>query len=79
MQTIDQIRVMNNAGVSYFNFGTQRDGRKKLFDWYMTDKLTGEQVAQLQRHGATVRGTRSEYAPEIQRAIVCFPKGWRKA
>lgn len=79
MQTMDQIRVMNNARVSYFNFGTQRNGRKKLFDWYMTDKLSADQVQQLEAAGAHVRGTRSEYAPEIQRAVVCFNKGWRKS
>jgi hypothetical protein len=74
MSYISQIRLMQSAGVSYFNYGTQRDGRKKLFDWYMTDPLSAEQKANLEKGGATIRGVKSEYAPEMQRALVCFDK-----
>lgn len=77
MSYFSQIKLMNSAGVSYYNYGTQRDGRKKLFDWYMVDTIGPEQKAMLEKCGATIRGARSEYAPELNRVLVCFDKGWR--
>lgn len=67
-----QIKLMQLAGVSYYDYGTHRVKGKKLFDWYKTDPLTEAQIEILQKGGATIRGIGSIYAPELRRALVCF-------
>lgn len=71
----NQIKIMQSAGVSYFNYGTKRNGRKKLFDWYATDPISENQKRILESGGATIRCTVSEYAPELRRVLVCFDSG----
>lgn len=70
----NQIKLMQSAGVSYYDFGTHRLNGKKLYDWYKTDSLTDRQIDILLKGGATLRGVTSEYAPELKKVLVCFDK-----
>jgi hypothetical protein len=64
------------AGVSYHDFGTIKQGKTALFNYYKCDKVTDEQLATIRQYCPDVRlkGVRSQYAPELRSVIVCFPK-----
>jgi len=64
------------AGVSYYDYGTIKQGKTALFDYYKSDKVTDEQLAIIRQYcpDVQVKGVRSEYAPELRAVIVCFPK-----
>ena len=61
------------AGVDYYDFGTVENN---LFDYFKTDKITDEQVATLRAYcpDVQIRGGRSEFAPELKRTFILFPK-----
>ena len=70
------------AGVSYHAYGTIKQGNSALFDYYKADKVTDEQLATIRQYCPDVqlKGTRSQYAPELRSVIVCFPKAaWYRA
>ena len=64
------------AGVSYHDFGTIKQGKTALFNYYKCDKVTDEQLATIRQYCPDVqlKGVRSQYAPELRSVIVCFPK-----
>lgn len=64
------------AGVSYHNFGTVTQGKQKMFDFFAVDKITTEQLEKIKQfcHDVKVIGGHSEYAPELKRVNILFPK-----
>lgn len=69
-------RELYRAGVSYHAYGTITQGKTALFDYYKADKVTDEQLEALRQYcpDVQVKGSRSEYAPELRSVLVCFPK-----
>lgn len=72
-----QVAGLNKAGFRYFDFGTlRRDGRKTA-DFYKGDTLTEfmrESLKSQFGEWVTFGTSRPEYAPEIRRAVVIFPR-----
>ena len=68
-----QVQSLNKLGVSYFEFGTIKQGRIKLYDYYKTDRLTPIQKNELIKLGCKIYKVGSTYAPEIIKAAICFP------
>lgn len=64
------------AGVSYYAYGTIKQGKTALFNYYKADKVTDAQLEALREYcpDVQVKGARSEYAPELRSVLVCFPK-----
>lgn len=63
-------------GVSYHATGTLNKNGVKLFDWYKADSITTEQKATILKWCKDARffNTCSEYAPELKKVMVAFPK-----
>lgn len=72
-----QVQLLNNMGLNYFDFGVIKQGRKKLFDYFKTDKINAAQIEVLQNAGCVIKYSRPQYAPELISALICFPKGWK--
>lgn len=72
----DAASTLYRLGVSYFNYGTVHVGKQAMYDAYQTDAVSPEQAAALMEFCPDVQivTTRSEYAPEIRRVAVLFPK-----
>jgi hypothetical protein len=75
-QAMREISIMNGLNISYFDYGLIKQGRKKLFNYYKTDKISAEQKHALEKAGCTIKGAFCEYAPEIRSVLICFPKGF---
>lgn len=69
---IKQVHIVLEAGISYYEFGTIKQGRKKLYDYYKTDKITQQQKEFLESNGAIIKLSYCQYAPEIKSALICF-------
>ena len=70
------------AGVSYFQFGTLKHGREAIFDYFTCDGVSAEQLAMLREFcpDVQVAGGHAQYAPEIKRVNILFPKAaWYRA
>jgi hypothetical protein len=67
-----QVRLILDAGLSYYDFGTIKQGRKKLYDYYKTDKITHDQKEFLESKGAIIKLSYCQYAPEIKSTLICF-------
>ena len=76
--TMKHVHALESVGVTYHAFGMIKNGRKKVADYYKTDKLTSVQLDALRAMGLEVRTCSPEYAPEIKNPIICFPKGWHR-
>jgi len=67
-----------SAGVRYYENGTLKDKATgaRLFDYFKADAITPEQVETLRAYcpDVQVKVARSQYAPEIRSALICFPK-----
>lgn len=69
----NQVRILESAGVTYYNFGALKQGRKKLADFYQSDKITTSQRDILEKAGCIIRGSFKEYAPELKSVMILFP------
>ena len=66
-----------SIGVAYNDYGTITDQHKnKLFDYFKVDSLTQEQKEKILDacKDAQFKTSSPSYAPEIQHALICFPK-----
>jgi hypothetical protein len=68
--------VIYRAGVSYHAFGTIKQGRAALFNYYKCDKVTEEQLETIRQYcpDVQVKGIAPTYAPELRSVALCFPK-----
>ena len=69
--------TLHTAGVRYFETGTLRSkSGAALFDYYKTDSVTPEQIAELRTFCPDMRVMQAApaYAPEQRKPIICFPK-----
>lgn len=68
--------VIYRAGISYHAFGTIKQGRAALFDYYKCDKVTTEQLATIRQYcpDMQVKVISATYAPELRSVALCFPK-----
>lgn len=69
----NQVRILETAGVSYYNYGAIKEGRKKLADFYQCDKLTSSQLDILKSKGCIIKESFKQYAPELKSALILFP------
>ena len=69
-------RMLYRAGVSYHAFGTIKQGKTALFNYYKCDKVTAEQLATIRQYcpDMQVKGIGATYAPELRSVALCFPK-----
>lgn len=69
--------IFQRAGFNYYSFGERKNGRKKLFDYWKADKITDEQIKNLQELLPTLSVLKGheEFAPEIKFAVVAIPPG----
>ena len=69
-------RILYLANISYHGFGTIKIGKTAYFDYYKVDKISDDQLAKIKAFcpDAQLHGVRKEYAPEIKRVAICFPK-----
>ena len=67
-------------GISYYDFGAIKNGRKKVADYFKTDRLTEDQRAAIVAAipPAYFLGAAPQYAPEIRRVLICIPAGRAK-
>jgi hypothetical protein len=65
-----------DLGVRFYESGTISKGKEKLFDYYKADSITPDQKAAILQWcpDANFKIAQSQYAPEIIKPIVCFPK-----
>jgi len=65
-----------NRGISFHETGTLTKNGVKLFDYYKTDSINAAQKAAILKWCKDARffSSSPEYAPELKRVIVCFPK-----
>lgn len=70
--------TLYKLGISYHAIGTisAQGSKEKLFDFYTCDKVTDAQKAALLEIAPDVqfKSISPQYAPEIKRVAVCFPK-----
>lgn len=65
------------AGVSYYAFGIAKQNGAALFDYFTLSEPLTEAQAQAVRDYCPdfqIGGSRSQYAPEIKRQVLLFPK-----
>lgn len=71
------------AGVSYHAFGVAKQNSAALFDYFTLSEPLTEAQAQAVRDYCPdfqIGGSRSQYAPEIKRQVLLFPKAaWYRA
>lgn len=66
-----------NLGVSYHDYGIiKNDKKEQIFDYFKVDKVSLEQWDKIVEvcPYAQLKTSRSQYAPEIVRGLICFPK-----
>lgn len=66
-----------NLGVSYHGYGIIKNEKKEqLFDYFKVDKVTLEQWSEIVKAcpHAQLKTSKSQYAPEIVKGLICFPK-----
>lgn len=68
--------MLYRAGVNYHNFGTITKNGARMFDYFLCDKVSEAQAATIRAFCPDVqfRTSSPQYAPEIKRAAVLFPK-----
>ena len=73
----DLMQAFERAGFRYYAFGTLKDGRKTVAEYYKGDKLTDTAKAILKEFcpQITFGCARPEYAPEMSAQVVIIPKG----
>lgn len=72
---IEQVLGLNNAGFSYYDFGSHFRDSKKHADFYKGDKLTDAMRDSLRDQfgkWVTFGTSRPEYSPEQFSAVVIF-------
>lgn len=64
------------TGVSYHAYGTVKQGKVAMFDFFQCDSVTDAQVASLREWcpEMQVRGVRHKHAPEMTCVHLLFPK-----
>ncbi len=72
----DAANRLYSAGINYYDYGTIKQGKTALFNYYKCDKVTEDQLATIRQYcpDVQVKGARSQYAPELRSVLVCFPK-----
>lgn len=68
--------VIYRAGVSYHAFGTIKQGKTALFEYYKCDKVSPDQLETIRAFcpDVQVKGISATYAPELRSVALCFPK-----
>lgn len=69
--------LMHKLGVSYFAYGTIKNGRKKIADYYkLCSPISDNQLNQLKEYfpAITTGKSVSQYAPELKQAVLILPK-----
>ena len=67
---------LHNRGVSFYETGTLTKNGVKLFEYYKTDSINAAQKAAILKWCKDARffSSSPEYAPELRRVMICFPK-----
>ena len=66
-----------NLGVSYHDYGViKNDKKQQIFDYFKVDRVTLEQWNEIVKacQHAQLKTSKSEYAPEIVKGLISFPK-----
>lgn len=66
-----------SVGVNYHEFGTIKQGKKKVFDYFKAERLTDNQKSLILESipNCEFKTSSHQYAPEIKRALICIPVG----
>jgi len=68
-------KFLYDLGVVYHGTGEFTED-KTVYEYYKVDTITSEQVTEVKSKypGAKIKGVSPEYAPELKRVAICFPK-----
>lgn len=74
MKTFELMRLFEKSGFSFYSFGTIKEGKKKIADFYKGD-LTPKIKQKLIEHVPNVYflNSQKQFAPEIKENLVCIP------
>ena len=68
-------KFLYDLGVVYHGTGEFTENNT-VYEYYKVDTITPEQVSEIKSKypGVQIKGITPEYAPELKRVAICFPK-----